>query len=206
MIIALIVKANFDLMKRFLIQLQVSFVPMIAQIITTSLHGFWCYLFVIKYDLKVKGAGYAMIVTALIQFTSVFLLSLTIPRIRPAFFMPTKESFTDWSEYLAISIPATVMICGSWWAFEFLVLASSYLGVAQLAAMVILQNLSFTMFMVPLGFCEGICSLVGSSIGAGNIPMAKRIAEVTFAIAYSCCLVEILLAYLMRRQLASFFT
>lgn len=84
-------------------------------------------------------------------------------------FWPTYESFTEWGEYLAISIPVTAMICASWWAFEIFVLASGYIGVKEQAAQAILQNLSVFVFMVPLGIQEATCSLVGNSVGANYV-------------------------------------
>lgn len=152
MILATVCFGQFDLMKRFLIQLQVSWVPMIAQVITTLLHILWCYIFVIKLDMQVLGAAYAMAVTCTLSFTSVTVFAYFVPRIRKALFAPTLESLNDWGEYFSISIPATIMVCAEWWCFELFVLASSYLGVAYLAANVIMQNISAMMFMFPLGF------------------------------------------------------
>jgi Na+-driven multidrug efflux pump len=93
-----------------------------------------------------------MTITYTIEFVTVLLLAHNVPRLRKALFWPTKESFDDWAEYFAVSVPATIMICASWWGFELVIVASSYLGVSQLAANVIMQNISVVQFMVPLGF------------------------------------------------------
>ena len=54
---------QFDLTKRFLIQLQVSWVPMMAQVACTCLHVFWCDLFIVRLGYSIYGAGCAMTLT-----------------------------------------------------------------------------------------------------------------------------------------------
>lgn len=44
------------------------------------------------------------------------------------------------------------------------------------------------MFMVPLGLQEATCSLVGNSIGANHVQLAKRICKVTFMISFAIIL------------------
>ena len=128
---------QFDLSKRFLLQLQVAWAPMVAQLICTCLHVLWCYLFIVKLDMHVTGAGLAMALTCLLMYTSVTLISHQIARIKDALSLPTIESLEEWGEYLAISVPATVMICASWWGFEICVIIAAYLGTDQQAAMAI---------------------------------------------------------------------
>ena len=107
---------------------------MIAQVACSILHLYWCHLFIIKLDYRIYGAGLAMTVSNLVQFTIITILSHNIPRIKDALFWPTMDSFREWNEYLSISLPATMMLCAEWWAFEINVVASGYFGVAQLAA------------------------------------------------------------------------
>ena len=60
--------------------------------------------------------------------------------------------------------------------------------------------------MAPVGFQEGICSLVGSSIGANNVALGKRIFRITFVIAYFLCALLSILVYFFRDQISSFFS
>lgn len=125
---------------------------MIAQLICTCLHVVWCYIFIIKYNMQVFGAGCAMALTCILMLTAVTVISHRVSRIKEALFFPTVESLYDWREYLAISIPATIMICASWWGFELQVFMSSYLGTKQMAAMVICENIAVLIFMPAEGF------------------------------------------------------
>ena len=98
------------------------------------------------------------------------------------------------------------MICAEWWFFELNVVVSSYFGVAQLAANAIAQIIDATLFMVPVGFQEGICSLVGSSIGANNVALGTRISKVTFVISYSCCALISVTIFVFRVKIAGLLT
>lgn len=57
------------------------------------------------------------------------------------------------------------MLCFEWWAFEFLAILSGYMGVAQLAAEVIIINIVATIFMLPLGVSFAASALTGNFIG-----------------------------------------
>ena len=103
--------------------------PIFAFIGGTLLHGIWCYLFIIHLGYGVIGGGMAYATTNILIYVTIIIHSTFVPRIKKALFWPTAEAFKDWGEYLGISIPATVMICAEWWAFELLILLAGYLGV-----------------------------------------------------------------------------
>ena len=60
--------------------------------------------------------------------------------------------------------------------------------------------------MFPLGLQEGICSLVGSSIGANNVAQGKKIFLLTSAASYVFCMFCALGLYLFRGSIATLFT
>ena len=51
--------------------------------------------------------------------------------IKEALFFPTLDSFKEWGSYLRLSIPATVMLCAEWWAFEILTILTGIIGVNE---------------------------------------------------------------------------
>ena len=61
----------FDLKKRFLNCMQISWIPMLAMIGGTALHLLWCYLFVVKLDASVEGLAVATSLTYLLMFLMV---------------------------------------------------------------------------------------------------------------------------------------
>ena len=75
------------------------------------------------------------------------------------------------------------MLCSEWWAFEVLTFMGGTLGVIELASLTICLNLHSLLFRVPLGITEATSALLGNSIGANNVPLAKRFAGMIFKFA-----------------------
>lgn len=171
---------------------------MVSQLICTVLHVAWCYVFIFIFDLKIYGAGLAVAVTAFSMFLVVTYISHRVTRIEDALFWPTSESFDDWAEYIAISLPATLMLCAELWASELFVLIASSFGTEQLAAMVIVNNIGTLMVMFTIGAQEAICTMVGNSIGANNVPLARKIQRITFGVSFCLCVMIALLVLIFR--------
>jgi len=179
----------FDLNKRWLNCMKITWVPMLAQALGTLIHIGWCHLFTVKLEMGVTGLGIA---TAITYFTMLIIISINaycITHIREAIFFPTVESFRDWGEYFHLSVPATVMICAEWWSFEILVILSGILGVVEQGSQVITFNVCAQMFMVPLGMQEAACAIIGNEIGAGNVSLAKKYYKIVSMIAGGALLV-----------------
>ena len=84
---------------------------------------------------------------------------------------------------MKISLPSTAMLCSEWWAFEVLTFMGGTLGVVELASLTICLNLHALLFRVPLGITEATSALIGNSIGANNVALAKRFAGLIFKFA-----------------------
>ena len=122
----------FDLKKRFLNCMGISWIPMLAQNMSGVLHVLWCYLCVTKAGLGVKGLGLATAITNLSLLVMVTIYASCIPSIQEALFcIQFKSAFKGWKEYLGLGLPATVMLCSEFWAFEILIFLAGILGVQQ---------------------------------------------------------------------------
>ena len=122
----------FDLKKRFMNCLGIAWVPMLAQTVGTLLHILWCYLCVIHADLGVKGLGLATAITNLSMLIMVTIYANCVPRIKDALFcIQLRSAFSGWKEYLGLGLPATVMLCAEFWAFEVLIFLAGLLGVQE---------------------------------------------------------------------------
>ena len=102
---------------------------MVAQIVGISFHSLWCYIYIVKMDLAVYGAGFAVVTTYVFEYLIVTVIMFFVPRIRKAIFWPTSDAFNGWKEYFSSSLPVTLMICAEWWAFEILILTAGIAGV-----------------------------------------------------------------------------
>jgi len=70
------------------------------------------------------------------------------------------------------------MFCLEWNAFQFLILMAGYIDNDHLAAQVIIYNICFICFIIAYGISMAASTLVGNSIGAGNVPLAKKYAKI----------------------------
>ena len=88
------------------------------------------------------------------------------------------------------------MLCFEWWAFELLAIFSGYMGIASLAAEVIIINLVGFVFMLPLGISTAASALTGNYIGSRKIKLAKKFANSAMIFNVLCTSAVILLVIL----------
>merc|ERR1712070_588499 len=115
--------------------MNVSWVPMLASIISTFLHIPWLWLFVSKKGMQIEGVAIANLIT----FSSQLVITLVYSAYflgdisKEAIFWPDMDAFKEWKKYLSLSIPSTLMLCPEWWAFELLVCFAGWIGVNEQA-------------------------------------------------------------------------
>lgn len=107
---------QFDLSRRFLTCMNYTTAPMVAQTFSSVVHIGLCYQIAVKWGMEVKGLGIATMITYTSMFVFVTIYSHCTSKISQALFWPTKDTFTGWNSYLAISIPATIMLIANSWA------------------------------------------------------------------------------------------
>ena len=197
---------QYDLYKRWLSCQRITVVPLVAMFVATFLHIPLCYLFVIHFDLDIRGLGIASSLKDLVLLLSVMIYSNCNEQVRPALSMPDSTSLSGWGEYLKISLPGTVMMCAEWWAFEILVVLSGTLGVPEQASQVLVASLNSILFMAPLGVQEATTALVGNCIGANNVPLAKRFFSLIYKINTLMCITLSTITFFARWQIVAFFT
>jgi MATE family multidrug resistance protein len=98
------------------------------------------------------------------------------------------------------------MLCFEWWAFELLAIFSGLLGVKQLAAEVVVINMTTFVFMLPLGISYAASGLTGLYLGEGRISKAKKFAAITIIFNVICTTVICLLLGFFQDGVASLFT
>jgi len=147
------VMGQIDIMRRFLNAMNVTYVPLVATVSSTIMHLGWLLLFVTHLEMGINGLIISTTITFVIQLTVLLIYSTWwLPDLSEAIFLPSLDAFTGWSQYMKLSIPALLMLCSEWWAFEIITLMSGYLGVNEQAVIVVLFNLSELIFLLMAGF------------------------------------------------------
>ena len=146
---------------------------MVAQIISSIGHVFLLILFVRIWEMDVDGLGYAYMLTNFSNFLFVTIYSHCITDIKPALFWPTRDTFHGWYAYLAIGIPAMIMLIAEAWAFQVMGIFSGLISVTDQAVNTVIITLIALMFMIPVGIQSAAAALIGEQIGANQVRIAK---------------------------------
>ena len=146
-----------------------------STMVTTSLlHIFWCYLFVVRWELDVEGVGIATMISYCLNFFAITILCWSMNSLKSSYFMITSESIKEGiMEYLKIGIPNAAMLCLEWGGMEVLALLASLINVDATGAQIIVINAFFVIMMIPYGGQVGTISCVGKAMGEGNSEKAQ---------------------------------
>lgn len=119
----------FDLCRRFLNCINFPTTPMVAQLISSIIHILLCLLFIAHWSMGVRGLGYATLITYFNMFSITVIYAVCTKEVRQALSWPNKDAFTNWAEYLRISVPSTVMLLAEGWAMNILGFFSGLISV-----------------------------------------------------------------------------
>jgi len=208
MIPSLFFAIQYNCSLRYLQAMQVFRPGMIITFITAFLHSIWCYLFIYHLEFGLIGAGLAMGITQLLNFT---LVTVYIHFYNPypethAYFPPRCFNLDMIIEYLNLAIPSTIMFAADWIGFEILTFMSYYIGNISLAANVVLFNFISLIFMIPLGISFAVTSLVGNSIGKNKIEDAKNFSIIGVVTGMSIVGFLSILVYLFKNIIPYVYT
>ena len=78
-----------------------------------------------------------------------------------------------------------LLICLEWWSFEILTIITSQISVNATAAQVIIMNIMCVLYAISLGMQVTCYTLIGKSIGAMDIPLARRYRKMLTAVGIS---------------------
>lgn len=99
-----------------------------------------------------------------------------------------KEMFSGWYAYLTIALPATVMLCCEWWAFEVVAIFAGMLPDPDLTLAIqgICLSICAAIFCtIPLGLGIATTTRVGYYLGAGDVSSAKLVL-IAGIVSYLC--------------------
>jgi MATE family multidrug resistance protein len=173
----------FDLVRRYLTCLQYPQTPMVAQIIAAPIHILLCNLCLKRYELGLQGLGIATMISYFFMFLVTAIYMLSIKTLRESLQWPNKDSFTNWGEYLRISLPSAVMMVAEGWAYSILGVFAGLIGVIDMASYTLLLNLNGNLFRTCMGIQSVACAIIGEQIGANRAPLAIEYFRLMSAIS-----------------------
>ena len=153
---------QFDLAKRFLNCLRITWVPMVAQVGSTFLHLACCEIIVVRMGVQpIIGLGLASTVTSVSLFIMITIYANMIDNIKESIYWPDSSVWLGWKEYFALGVPTTGIMCAEYWAWQGLCIMSGNLSVNEQAIMMITVQIAWLVNTTCLGLQEAACVLVG---------------------------------------------
>ena len=98
------------------------------------------------------------------------------------------------------------MLSLEWWAFEAFIFMAGALGVLELASLTICLNVHGLLMRIPLGITEATGALLGNSVGAGNVSLAKRFFSLIFFVSFTIMLLIGAIIVFARRPIVQIFS
>lgn len=118
----------------------------------------------------------------------------------------TRQAFENWGPMIRLALPGLIMVEAECLAFEVLTLASSYLGVTELAAQSILSTISSITWQIPFPLSIAGSTRVANLIGASLVGPAKTSAKVSFCGATIVGLFNMVLLMCLRNYIPMLFS
>ena len=166
---------QFEWTRRYLLALGIYLPILYIFIFTFFLHILFLYIFVILIPLSIYGVGIATGITY--SFSFLFVEIYTYRQKEEVFRARWKwfnmKMVKIMPIFLKYAVPACLMLLIEWWSFEFLTIYSGWIGINQLAASTVLNNITLIAVEIPYGMALTSTSLVGNSLGSGQPKKAK---------------------------------
>uniref|UniRef100_A0A7S3KVV1 Uncharacterized protein n=1 Tax=Euplotes crassus TaxID=5936 RepID=A0A7S3KVV1_EUPCR len=90
--------------------------------------------------------------------------------------LPISEgAFQDWWGYLSLALPCAFIICSEWWMYEFLTILTGWIGVRELATIIIIFNTHTFVYDLSYGLSQATCSIIGRTLAEFGKEEAKRV-------------------------------
>lgn len=121
----------FDANRVFLNAMHYTFVPTLVQLAGVPLHFFWAYYFVRLKGYGIVGVCWAHNLTYLTLLVLITLYTARIREIAAAWFLPTRASFDDISEYLWLGIPGSLMMVIGWLGTDIIPVWAGLIGIRE---------------------------------------------------------------------------
>lgn len=200
MIPGVFIMGQKEVINRYLQSMLIFKPQMIISLISFIIHIFLGYFYILYMNMGIKGAGLAFSSTQLINLIILyvyFLLTEGINKETKVFYNKNTFKVNYILYFIKYSISAGVLGLIESFAFEILIILSSFLGVIQMSATICLFNFSTINFFFTLGIGNATGSYVGNSIGRKDEKQCKTYikAGLTCTLIYTIAFLIVIIKY-----------
>lgn len=187
---ALFIFAHLDLWIRWLACQRIMFLTLCVNVLGTALFYALANLFMTTFDYGISGVPIADAIVSVLILTLVATFSFCSPKVKKVLQPLNSEAFEGWFKYLKIGIPTSMMLVTQSLTFYALVMMAASIGELELGSFVICLHVVHIMSMFSKGMAMAASALIGNSIGANNVKLAKRFFS--FSLKFSMILVGVI--------------
>lgn len=186
--IAVFFVSQREILNRYMQSMLIYKPSMIITIICSIFHPLWAYILVFKLNLDIKGTGYSLAITELLNCLMLMIYINYNTEINKKCCNPNLlKNFNSYNitkvfdvknikKFLKYAVPSGILIIIESLVFQFLIFISSILGVYETDATICLFNIGNLIFIFTLGISITTSNYVGNSIGQNNAKLANMFA------------------------------
>jgi len=117
-----------------------------------------------------------------------------------------EEAFKDWWSYLSLALPCAFIICSEWWMYEALTILAGFIGVKELATIVIIFNTHNFVYDFSYGLSQATSSIIGRTLAEFGKIEAKKVLSYILFIELALCSVMTLIYLYFPKQIIGIFS
>jgi len=197
----------FEVNRFYLVAQGAFYVPAYVLMFTTTLHIFWCHLFINVLGLELIGMSLARTVT---DASSAALITLYVMKKNPcpqSWFPWTPECLKELGPFTKEIASHGSSVYAEWIAFEISTIIVGFMGnVSMLAAHAATLNYIFLNYTITFGFTLAMSVYVGNAAGEGSVNKAQKYAYIGLAMNYSLVTFLNIFMFFSRNAIAYFYT
>ena len=200
--------AQYETVRRYLQAMGIFTFCMYIQGISLVAHVIICYILTYTFELGIVGVSVATWISNFVNLAIVTLYISFKEDVVPkeSWHFINSDSFKGFGEYLKFGVPSALIIILEWWSYELLAMYAGMLSVEELAAHVMLFNLSIILFQVTEGTAFVVWNFVGNSIGEMKAKKTKIYVKAAVIVILAITVVIVILLITFRHQIAITFT
>ena len=181
---------------------QIVLPQVVSTFVTLVAHPLWCWIFMIHFDWELKGAAFAYILSNILAGGLTFLVVKFLGHCKETLILPTKASFKNYGDLIALGVKNTLTLALQWWIPQIGTFMVGLLGQAQLAAQVCVFQVQLILVIIPDSLQLGGVSLAAYYAAQGKKNKFIHVSKLTILLGLTVMSIIVILLFLVREPLA----
>lgn len=183
----LIAQATLHPLRTFLRTQGLSSPLTIAAIAAVLVHPLVNYLFVVQFNLGVRGVAFSLACNTInLNLGLILYVVISKTSLKPWHGVTLVSIFQGWKPLLGLAVPSLFSVCLEWWWYEIMLFLCGLLvnPKASVAAMGILIQTTGLLYVFPYAISSSLSTRIGHALGAGQPSRAQWTAITGLVLAF----------------------